>query len=231
MSQLVRQQSDCNPSDQPASARPAVDLDRELSTGFAANMIRQKAKQLVGHFGYTKSDRPDLEQELQLAILQRVEQFDPQVATWEAFATMIADHRIATIIEERWAEKREYCHNVGSLATMVQDHDGELVELSTQVGEQHLERVTDVEWPHHEAESDLEHDLDAILAKLPPDLSDLCERLKRKSIADVARDLDIPRTNLYRMLEWVREVFEVEGFSTSSAKIPDISPLESVGKQ
>ena len=40
------------------------------------------------------------------------------------------------MIEERWADKREYRHHVTSLSTLVVNPDGELVELAEQIGEE-----------------------------------------------------------------------------------------------
>lgn len=205
-----RGHDDHNPEAAGNSGEPAhdVDLNEELSLGFAAKMIRRKAKQLVGHFGLTKSDRRDLEQELKLALLERFDRFDPETANWEAFATMIVDHRIVAIIDERWAEKREFRHGVTSLATMVPDADGELVELTQQIGGEHLERVTGVSHPDPAGEIELEHDVEVVCAKLPPDLRELAERLKQESVAGIARDMGISRRTLRSRIARLREYFE-----------------------
>lgn len=187
-----------------------VDLNEQLTRGFAAKMIRQKAKQLVGHFGLTKSDREDLEQELKLALLERFDRFDPETANWEAFTTMIVDHRIASIIDERWAGKREFRHNVVSLATQVPDADGEQVELAQQIGDTHQERVTGVAAPDPTEAVELAHDLDVVCAKLPPDLRELAERLKYESVAQIARDMGISRRTLRDRIAKLREYFAAD---------------------
>jgi transcriptional regulator of acetoin/glycerol metabolism len=46
-----------------------------------------------------------------------------------------------------------------------------------------------------------------VLATLPDDLRDLAERLKRQSVSEVARELRVPRTTLYRNLERLRRHF------------------------
>ena len=51
-------------------------------------------------------------------------------------------------------------------------------------------------------------DVATILADLPPQIADICERLKRDSISVVARDLGIPRSTLRDMLSTVRSRFE-----------------------
>jgi RNA polymerase sigma factor (sigma-70 family) len=187
-----------------------VNLNEQLTRGFAAKMIRQKAKQLVGHFGLMKSDREDIEQELKLALLERFDRFNPNTANWEAFTTMIVDHRIASLIDERWAEKREFCHNVVSLATQVPDTDGEQVELAQQIGGKHQERVTGVSLSDPIAEVELAHDLDVVCAKLPPDLRELVERLKYEPVAQIARDMGVSRRTLRDRVSKLRAHFEAD---------------------
>ena len=51
-------------------------------------------------------------------------------------------------------------------------------------------------------------DVATILSDLPPQIADICERLKRDSISVVARDLGIPRSTLRDMLSTVRSRFE-----------------------
>ena len=40
-------------------------------------------------------------------------------------------------------------------------------------------------------------DIAEVVARLPDDLRDLCQRLQRDSISQVARDLGVPRSTLY----------------------------------
>lgn len=190
-----------------------IDLQQELTDGFAAKLIRRKSKELVGKAGFTRSDRDDIEQDLRIALFERFEQFDPEVAHWNVFATTIIERQVATMLRQRSAEKREYCRGVTSLSTPVEDADGALTELARQIGEEHLARLTGLAVRSHEDAVDLRHDLEVILSKLPDDLREICERLKSESIADIVRDRNVPRTNVYRLLEWLREFFEAEGFS------------------
>jgi len=58
---------------------------------------------------------------------------------------------------------------------------------------------------------ELVHDVAAVLAKLPPKLRDLCERLKHHSITEVAQQLGIPRTTLHDAIGRLRQHFEDAG--------------------
>ena len=193
-------------------AECGVDLERELTERFVIRLIRQKLRQLIDRFGCMRSDRRDLEQQLIQGLLERHRLFNPFVATWEAFATMIVDFQIATILEERSAAKREYRFHLTSLSEMVPDSDGELVDLATQISEKHLERVTGVERPADQRNVDLAHDVGVVLSKLPPDLRDLAEQLKTMSVAELSRKSGVPRSTLRDRICKLREYFKADGF-------------------
>lgn len=58
-------------------AHPAFQQPHEHGDDYATWLIQQKADQLIGRYGFTKSDREDIEQELTLALLERWDQYDP----------------------------------------------------------------------------------------------------------------------------------------------------------
>src|SRR5689334_8458675 len=83
-----------------------VDWDHELSAGFAGNYIRRKARQLIGKTGFTLSDRPDIEQELAIKVVQCISRFDPTRGHWNAFVATVVERHVATILKSRRARKR-----------------------------------------------------------------------------------------------------------------------------
>ena len=111
-----------------------IDLERELTTGFAAHLIRQKAKQLIRRPEFAKSDQPDLEQELSLRVIEAFPKFDPEVAHWNAFVTTIVERNVASILEFETAEKRCSEEGIESLNTLVTDSDGNLVQRAQTIG-------------------------------------------------------------------------------------------------
>ena len=50
----------------------------------------------------------------------------------------------------------------------------------------------------------------AVLDSLPAELRDLAEQLKRKSLSQIAREMDVPRYRLRCRLQELREKFEAE---------------------
>jgi len=94
----------------------------------AVLLVRSKARQLVGRYGFTASDREDIEQELMLDLLQRLPRFDPSRAKRKTFINRVVDNAVASLVKRQKAEKRDYRRNGGSLSKDVEAPDGGLVE-------------------------------------------------------------------------------------------------------
>jgi RNA polymerase sigma-70 factor (ECF subfamily) len=210
-------------------AEKAIDLAQELANGFTATAIRRKAKRLVGHGRFTEADRPDIEHELKIAVFMAFDQFDPQVGHWNVFMTTVVERAAGKLLAQRKAEKREHTHNVASLSALVEDFDGELVPLSTQIGEEHREPMTGRVRRSDEESVDMAVDVDFELARLPPELRDLCESLKEKSVAEISRELGIPRSTLRDRICEIREYFEPGEIYCYLQKISAISGLDPEG--
>jgi RNA polymerase sigma-70 factor (ECF subfamily) len=54
-------------------------------------------------------------------------------------------------------------------------------------------------------------DLDRAIASLPDELRDLCERLRYDTMAEIAREMGVPRTTLYDRLSKLRDAFREAG--------------------
>jgi RNA polymerase sigma-70 factor (ECF subfamily) len=159
----------------------------------AQQVIRRKARLLIGRAGFTNQDREDIEQELALRVLQSLDRFDPEQAQLDVFITTIVERAVAGMLRERLAKKR----NGGAVQSL----------------DQVRQKAGDSEDPvdprlSHEQRTDLASDLAYLLARLPDDLRDLAERLKSQSLSQAARDLGVPRTTLQRQVQRLRRYFE-----------------------
>jgi RNA polymerase sigma-70 factor (ECF subfamily) len=168
--------------------------DEIVNNQFARWIIRRKVRLLIGHAGFTKQDRPDIEQELLVRLLQSLDQFDPNRRHFNVFAATVIGRAAARILRERLAKKRDN----GQMCSLNKAKDG----CSTEPVDPR---------PSHEEQVDLATDLAEVLARLPEELRDLAERLKSRSLSEVARDLGVPRTTLHRRLRRLRQCFEDGG--------------------
>ena len=185
----------------------------EVFSDYARTLIRLKARQLSRRADFSRSDEPDIAQDLTLHLLCQAEHFDPSRASLKTFVTHVVNSCVAMILRERWRQKRVPDHGaeIQSLETMVDVPDEPPVALWATISVADIERRTgatsksDVE-VHDEAEA-----LDHAMQSLSDEDRQLCERLKVGSRASVARDLQISRRKLGTILSSVRQQFERAG--------------------
>jgi len=170
---------------------------------FAIWLIRRKADRLVGRAGFSPSDREDLEQEIALDLLVRLNRFDPARATFRTFVVRVIDHKVADLLADRSAGKRDWRRNGDSLDDLVDDEDGGRGErwqtLPGTNGHEAQDRVH------------LRLDLEAALRTLPPALREACEWLRNQTYTEASRATGIPRSTLQDRMKKVRAVFEKVG--------------------
>jgi RNA polymerase sigma factor (sigma-70 family) len=196
---------------QPGTEAAGIDLEHELTRGFAARCIRRKAREVVRCAGFSPSDRQDIEQELTLVLLRRLGQFNHRVAHYNAFVTTVVERYVATILEHRSAHMRTHQRDGGSLNVLVDDGDGCQIELSATIpSTQHALR-TGCHPRSALEQSDLQRDVRDVMATLTPRQRAICELQKTESISEVARSLNISRNTFYHELFAIREQFEAAG--------------------
>ena len=178
--------------------------------GYAADLIRHKARQLVGKAGLTEDDRQDLEQELMIDLLGRMKHFNPAKGKKTTFMTRIVERRISTILEARFAQCRDWRKCIASLNDPIPGGDNDSAERIEQV-------CSDGQMGHHgrdtneQRQNDIRFDLERVIAALPEDLQDLCEKLQSSNMAEIAREMGVPRSTLYGKLTKLRDAFRDGG--------------------
>jgi len=178
---------------------------------YAVQIIKFKAKQLVGRVGLTDSDREDLEQEMILDLLQRLPKYNPDRAQRNTFIARVVEHKIATIIEARKAGLRDYRLCNCSLNERLEDEEGGSVERMETIDQEDYLRLT-AGLSRSTAElRDLSIDVRQAIEKLPPELRELCRRLGVDTITELSRDTGVPRGTIYESLKKLRAILEVAG--------------------
>jgi RNA polymerase sigma-70 factor (ECF subfamily) len=181
---------------------------------YAVNLIRFKARQMVGRAGFLEADQHDLEQELVTDLLRRLPRFNRQRAKRSTFIARIVNNHIATLVEAQKAGCRDYrrCQSLEELQDTQSQHLGERSAWLNQDALSCSEQIIFAQ--RNEASLALRLDLDKALAKLPVNLRSLCVRLTASTISDIARELGIPRTTLYEAIHKVRALFEDAGLKS-----------------
>lgn len=197
-------------------ATPAIDLNKELTAGFAHRFIRFKVKQIIGRLGLKQADREDIEQDLRVLILRRFSQFDPAKSDWPAFVTTIIERRIATILEYQERCKRASAGGEVSLSKWALDADGQIVSLADTLSADHLARRTGSCQGTATDRIDLQTDCAKVLDGLSPECREICEGLKSVSIRTLARRMKVGHATVHRRLKEIRASFKNQGISEIS---------------
>lgn len=89
-----------------------------------------------------------------------------------------------------------------------------VVAVNESVGQQFC---SDGQMGHHgrdtneQRQNDIRFDLERVIAALPEDLQDLCEKLQSSNMAEIAREMGVPRSTLYGKLTKLRDAFRDGG--------------------
>ncbi len=185
---------------------------QRILDGYARDVIRHKARQLIGKYGFTRDDFDDLQQEMMLDLLRRLGKYDPSKAGLSTFVARIVDRKVSTLIRHQRQEKRDYRRPVCSLDAQVEDQDGQARGLDEVLSQDAFDdEVARHDRPQAER-LDLRLDLSLVLDELPEDLRQLALRLQTRTVAEIARELGVPRSTLYeKSIARLRKIFEDKG--------------------
>jgi len=183
----------------------------ENRDSFASQLIRQKARQLVRHPGFTKSDRPDIEQELAIELVQKFGQFDPDRARETTFVARVIENKAVSLVRARQAEKRHFRRNGKSLNENVSDGDGGTVERAQTIDAANAKRHTGQAPRSDEELARLRLDIDEVIVTLPADLGRLAKLLSEMSEYAASQQLGKSRRQVAKDVARLRERFEDAG--------------------
>jgi RNA polymerase sigma-70 factor (ECF subfamily) len=184
---------------QPPSPPPAGDWQV-----YAGRFIRHQACQLVQRAGLPASDRSDLEQELWLDLLKRWPRFDAGRAGGRTFAARLVRHQAIKILSRQREVAANPARSVSSLHDVVAHEDGRPVPLVHAVDEETQARRIGGRPRLSQDLFELRSDVRQVVARLPVELRDVCDRLTRCSVSQAACELGITRASFYRRLAKVR---------------------------
>ena len=120
------------------------------------------------------------------------------------------ERRISTILEARFAQCRDWRKCFNTLNDPIPGGDNDSAERIEQVSSDGL-------MGHHGKESieqrqnDIRFDVERVIAALPADLQELCEKLQSSNMAEIAREMGVPRSTLYGTLTKLRDAFRDGG--------------------
>jgi len=186
----------------------------DVNDRFVRSYTCRVARAIVAQGVFPESDFEDLVQELKLAVIEGVPRFNPERAKWSTFVRLVVRGRAVSLQRKRLADCRAAGRDIVSLDDTIEDEDGQLTTLANRVREDQSLDYVARDYVSDEDRLVTEMDIATVVASLPSELRDLCERLTTRSVTQVARDLGVPRTTLTHQLKKIREAFVAAGFDS-----------------
>lgn len=183
----------------------------EDRNSFASQLIRQKARLLVRHPGFNKSEQRDIEQELAMELILKYRCFDPDRARETTFIARVLESKAISLVRTRIAEKRDFRRDAHSLNETVRDADGGSVERAQTFDASASANHTGQARRSDEELSQLRQDVAEFVQSLPGDLRPLAEMLMEQSEHAVSRTLGTSRRQVANDVARLRELFEDAG--------------------
>ena len=179
---------------------------------YAARLIQFKAQQLIGRYGFTRSDREDIEQELRTDLVGRLRQFDSKRSQRNTFIARLVEHKVASIIEHRKAGMRDFAREERSLDTWVNVDDGGWEQFGDMLTEEEALKRQGRARRSKEELRDLILDVRSVVDELADDDRALCLLLfDVGSVSEASRTSGIPRSTIYEARDRIQRRFERAG--------------------
>jgi len=172
----------------------------DITDAFTTRLIRRTARQ----FAADEQQREDLIQDLTLALLESMDTFDPERATWPTFVKNVIHRAAISLTRHRNAKRRRPKRAIRSLNTVVADEDGQAVELGSTISEADYYSAKGITNSEDTVLAEREWDLDSALASLPEPLRDLAERLKYQSLGEISEETGMARSTLSHQIGKLR---------------------------
>lgn len=160
-----------------------------------AEIIKRKAKRLVGHYGYRTADVEDLQQELALHVFPRTRLHQPERGSREGFIGTVASNKIRNVIEQRTAQKRDQRHDVRI------DDVGEGAVIDGTIAQERIDQQIDV----REA-----------LRRMPADLREIALLRAEHTEKELGKLLHLTRAQVRTRLGNLEKFLQDAGFDKKS---------------
>lgn len=193
----------------PAGSRPerfadllaqfVPNLNRDAAEVYVQDRIAFRVDRLVAKFGLPDCERDDLTQELLMALVQAVPQYDPKQAHWKTFICRVLDRRYQHILRKLMAPENNGAAAVSGLEDFGDDYADSVVDPATQ-GEPFFE-------------DNRRMDVNAVISTMPRRLQIIACLLMVHSPSEAARLMGTSPAAITRAIHRIRAHFKEAGLS------------------
>lgn len=155
---------------------------------FTRKHIRIKALQLCARSDFSKSDFPDLKQEMLMHLWRKAHLFDPDRASIETFVTRITRSCIGMILRRRDRMKRRGDIDAISLECTLIEHDGVTDMLKSVLDDADFARRTQQDRRHPIDLYVLQESVRQVFRSLTPDQQELVLHIAEHGMSSASRE-------------------------------------------
>jgi RNA polymerase sigma-70 factor (ECF subfamily) len=194
-----------------------VSRDDRVLNDYAQTLIRVKAKQLVRRPGFSRSDQDDIEQDLFLHLLSKVEQFDPTRGSLNTFVARVVNSAAAMLVRERSRNKRSPGEGIEirSLEMKIEQPEGPPTPIWATISIADLERRTSSATLSDAELYELVEGVASAIAGLPRDLQRVCRSLAERNRTETEHEVKMSRRTLKAAMNRIRQHFTRAGLAKS----------------
>ncbi|MFB3892014.1 MAG: sigma-70 family RNA polymerase sigma factor [Phycisphaerae bacterium] len=178
---------------------------------FTLNRIHFKARQMMGHHGFTENDFDDLRQELMLDVLRRLPKFRDDRGGIKIFICDLIDNRIADLVDYHEAQCRDRRRVDRSLDEEAREEDGEQTSFGETITEDDARGRLGRRDRSRQEQAELALDMAATLGRLDEADRRLCLQLMVKTPLEIARETGARRGGIYERIARIRGKFAAAG--------------------
>ena len=182
----------------------AKNRSKELDD-YANKIIKRKAKQLIGHYGFTESDREDIQQELSIHVWRHLPKYDPSRASRRTFMARIIENYIKSLIAGRKAACRDY------KKTIFLEDLGQLPDRTRSPRGNRFDQDAYLAASRGTNDMDLAIAIHRVLERLPDEYRDLCLAFTELNESEVAETTGKPRSTIYEIRKRIKAILEAHG--------------------
>jgi RNA polymerase sigma factor (sigma-70 family) len=170
---------------------------------YVVSQVRYHARQMLRHHTMAGMEIEDIEQELMLDYLSRIQSFDPEKSCRKTFADRILRHKCAAMIKAAKAEKRNGGFHAASLDSYLEDGDHDDIPESMAIWGSH---------PNHARQVDLTIDVTDAIRALPEAARFYCAMLMQDlPIRTLCKIHNRHPSTVYETIGRIRRDFDERG--------------------
>lgn len=188
---------------------------KDFLNDYARTLIRVKARQLSRRKDFSDCEAEDIQQDLILHILAKLDRFDPNRASLNTFLATVVNSAVAMMVRSRSRIKRNGGAGVEtmSLEQIVDLCDGTAKSIGATLSEADAKRRRGGRFLSGEEMVEMSMDVQSVLRNLPESLQQVCHLLMTETQSEVLRLSGLTHRQLAIAKRRIREQFEKSGLS------------------